>query len=69
MAQEEQIATVNLDKLCLTQQDFKHLWQQVLNLFLLINSCNKSCFLFREIWQEVSSTTVKKAGESLSVEG
>ena len=38
MAQEKQVEAVNLDKLCLTQQDFMQLWHQTLYLFL--HSCN-----------------------------
>ena len=36
MAQEQQAATVNLDKLCLTTQDFNHLWQQALDFFYFV---------------------------------
>ena len=59
IAQEDQIKTVKLDKLCLTGQNFKHLLQQELDLFLY--SWNVIFFLFRKIWLEVFSTTVKEA--------
>ena len=58
IAQEDQIKTVKLDKLYLTGQNFKHLLQQELDLFLY--SWNVIFFLFREIWLEVFSTTVKE---------
>ena len=57
MAQKEQLATVNLNKLYLTQQEFKHLWKQALDLFL--HSCNESFFLFCKTRLEVFSTTVE----------
>ena len=60
MVQKDQVATVYLNKLrvCLTQQDFKHLWQQALDLFL--HSCIGSFFFFQEICLEVINTTVEE---------
>ena len=46
-AQEEQVTTINGGDVCLPQQDFKHLWQLMLDVFL--HSCNWHCFLSREI--------------------
>ena len=46
-AQEEQVTTINVDDMCLPQQDFKDLCQLTLDLFLY--SCNWHCFLSREV--------------------
>ena len=44
IAQEKQVATVTLHKVCLPGHIMWHRWQDRLDLFL--HSCNRHCFLF-----------------------